>query len=278
MKHKSIEELQDIIFKPSGRTELKDFAVRGDLAELKIENIQFVRLVAIRRRFTRVSFKQCIFDSCYLRDSIFDTCDFTGARFIGSNLHGAKFTGCTFEYAGFERSLIDDSILKEGCPGHENLRMRFARALRMNYQQIGDTRSANKAVHIELEATGTHYYKAWRSNEYYYRKKYQGTARARMFAQWLGFKSMDFIWGNGESILKLLRFVFFTLIAVAWIDQSNSDSAASILGSAERAVQLFFGIQTPKAPPAIYLTFITIARLVTFGFFMSIIIKRFNRR
>ena len=52
--------------------------------------------------------------------------------------------------------------------------MKFARTLRMNYQQLGFAESVNKAIQIELQATEIHLYKAWRSNEAYYRKKYAG--------------------------------------------------------------------------------------------------------
>ena len=47
--------------------------------------------------------------------------------------------------------------------------MRFARTLRMNYQQLGDARAANKA--IEIEATEIHLHKAWSSKQSYYRSK-----------------------------------------------------------------------------------------------------------
>jgi hypothetical protein len=44
------------------------------------------------------------------------------------------------------------------------------------------------------------------------------------------------------------------------------------------APQVFFGILTPVRYPGSYLTGIAVTRLVAFGFFMSIVIKRFNRR
>ncbi|MBD2214241.1 hypothetical protein H6G27_30915 [Nostoc linckia FACHB-104] len=44
------------------------------------------------------------------------------------------------------------------------------------------------------------------------------------------------------------------------------------------APQIFLGTLSPSNYPIPYLTFILFIRLVAFGFFMSIIIKRFNRR
>ena len=264
----------------SGRLELKDKAIRANIENEKMSNLFLVRLVAKRKTFKCIDFKYTIFDGCYFRDCIFDSCDFTGCRFLSSNLNGAKFIGCKFDYATFERTMVDDRILDSSCPGPENLRMRFARALRMNYQQMGDALAANKAVHIELEAEETHLHKAWKSKESYYRKKYQGLTRLKMFAQWFEFKVLDLVWGNGESVYKLVRFVFvlLILIAVADIDIFGDSMPRSALEAAQRASQIFLGILMPKEWNANLLTAIVFMRLVTFGFFMSIIIKRFNRR
>jgi hypothetical protein len=45
-----------------------------------------------------------------------------------------------------------------------------------------------------------------------------------------------------------------------------------------KSLQIFFGTVTPKPYPSWYLTVILVGRLVMFSFFMSIVIKRFNRR
>jgi hypothetical protein len=81
----------------------------------------------------------------------------------------------------FERTFVDNDILNTGCPGFENLKMRFARTLRMNYQQLGDAKSANKAITVELQASEVYLHKAWQSNESYYRKKYGGLSESRRF-------------------------------------------------------------------------------------------------
>jgi uncharacterized protein YjbI with pentapeptide repeats len=134
----------------SNRVEQVDKKFDADVSSGEFVNQLFVRLVAKGKRFTKVDFKYSIFDTCYLRDCVFDSCDFTGCRFTGTNLHGSSFSGCKFDYSLFERTLVDNDILDTGCPGHENLTMRFARTLRMNYQQIGDARSSNKAEGLSL--------------------------------------------------------------------------------------------------------------------------------
>lgn len=189
-----------------------------DVKDASFANHLFVRVAAKRQRFVKVDFKYSLFDTCYFRNCVFDSCDFTGCRFSGSSLHGSTFSGCTFDYSTFERSIVANDILDTGCPRAENLKMRFARTLRMNYQQLGDAESVNKAIGVELQATAVHLYKAWRSNERYYREKYKGCERIKMVEKWASFKTLDLIWGNGESYLKLLRATAVAMITIAVFD------------------------------------------------------------
>ena len=176
-----------------------------DVKNADFKNSLFTRVVAKGKKFERIDFKYTIFDTCYFRDCAFDSCDFTGCRFTATNLHGTSFSGCKFDYAHFERTIVDNDILDNCCPAYENLKLRFARTLRMNYQTLGDSVSANKAIVLELEATEMHLWKAWKSNESYYRKKYKDWKRVSVFLEWIDFKILDFVWGNGESAVKLLR-------------------------------------------------------------------------
>lgn len=265
----------------SQRVHETDKQVIDNIENVKFINHLFVRLVAKNKRFVNVDFKYSIFDTSYLRNCTFDSCDFTGCRFVGTNLYGSSFTGCKFEYSNFERTLIDSDILDTGCPGPENLKMKFARTLRVNYQQLGDAASANKAIQVELKATEIHLHKAWSSNESYYRKKYAKWKRATAFVEWVQFKTLDFIWGNGESTLKLIRSTAVILLIMTVIDViafGNAQLISSYANSLSESPQIFLGTLTPANYPKSYLTAILFVRLVTFGFFMSIIIKRFNRR
>jgi hypothetical protein len=152
------------MFSESNRIKLEDRKVDTDLTEAKLANHLFLRLVAKERRFANVDFKYSIFDTCYLRQCAFDSCDFIGCRFIGTSLYGSTFSGCKCDYSTFERTIVTTDLLRTCCPAPENLKMRFARTLRTNYQQLGDAQAANMAIHVELEATREHLWKAWRSN------------------------------------------------------------------------------------------------------------------
>lgn len=136
----------------SERKHQVDKKFETDVKDGKFKNKLFICLVALNKKITKVNFSYSIFDTCYLRKCIFESCDFTGCRFIGTNLHEAKFSDCEFRYATFEKTLVDNYILDQECPEEENLKMRFARSLRMNYQSLGDAESANKAMRVELRA------------------------------------------------------------------------------------------------------------------------------
>ena len=265
----------------SNREHRLDEKFELDISNVNLTNKLFIRLIAKGKRFEHVDFKYTFFDNCYLRNCVFDSCNFTGCRFIGVNFYGSSFSGCKFDYATFERTIIDSDILDTECPSWDNLKLRFARTLRMNYQQLGDSKSANKAIKVELDATEVFLFKAWKSNESYYRKKYASSKRVGKFFEWLYFKALDAIWGNGESTYKLIRSVIIFLIAMSVIDViafKNITQVSSYLNSFLKMPPVFLGISSPCGYPNLYLSFIFFIRLVAMGFFLSIIIKRFNRR
>lgn len=265
----------------SGREKLSDKRFDSEVVRDKFVNKLFERLVALNIEFKNVNFSYCIFDAAYIRKCSFQDCDFTGCRFLNCNLIGSSFSGCKFDYATFDKTYIDNDILESGCPGPDNLRLKFARSLRLNYQQIGDSKSANKAIAIELQATGEHLHKAWKSKESYYRKKYKRFDRFKMFGEWVEFKALDLIWGNGESALKLCRAVIVILCIIALhhvLDYGDPKLLSSYFDALVMSPQIFLGILHPPQYSASFLTIVILVRLIMFGFFMSIIIKRFNRR
>lgn len=264
----------------SGRIEEKDKRFITDVSEASLTNILFVRLVAKDRAFHKVDFSYSIFDACYLRSCKFTLCKFTGCRFIGSNLHDSDFSGCDFRYAIFERTNISDTILETNAPGFENLQLRFARTLRTNYQQLGDASAVNRAIKLELAATQVHLLKAWKSNDAYYRHKFQGLNRVRAFLNWLQFRALDEVWGNGESAWKLFRSVALVLVLIATIDVITARNVWNVkdyFEAAWTAPQMLLGVMAPKDAPA-YAAMLVFIRLVAMALFLSVIIKRFSRR
>lgn len=241
----------------------------------------FVRLNALKKRFTNVSFAHCVFEGCYLRNCVFDSCNFTGCRFIGSNLHQSTFPGSKFEYATFERCQIDDDILTNEAPREDNLRMKFARSLRMNYQQIGDAKAVNKAITLELEATSEHLLESWLSDSQYHREKYPGLQRVVQFFRWIEFMVLHFVWGNGESILKLLRSIGIAVVAIAIYDASSLKAQVTVADyweSLKLAPGIFLGTVVQAHHSIGAASVIVGTKLVAFSLLTALLVKRFGRR
>lgn len=265
----------------SRRTEERDKSIIVDLTNVSLAHRAFLRLSAKSRRFSSVDFKYSYFDSCYLRSCVFDSCDFTGCRFIGSSFHGSKFVGCRFDYAVFERTVVDSDLLESNCPGAENLKMRFARTLRMNFQQLGDAASVNKAISVELEATREHLRKIWRSGESYYRAKYSGLKRLSGFLQWLKFEALNLFWGNGESLYKLLRSTGLILVLVALRDvltYRDHQRVSSYVDALFDSPAIFLGVSTTPGDSTFYLAVVAMVRLIIIGLFLAILVRRLSRR
>ena len=265
----------------SGREIFTDKKFTNDSSGMVMVNKLFIRPVALKKKFINTNFKYCIFDAAYFRNCSFENCDFTGCRFINCNLVGTDFSGCIFDYSTFDKSYIDNDILKKCCPDRENLKLKFARSLRLNYQQIGDAVSVNRAINVELSATKEHHKKSWSSNDRYYRNKYRGFRRLSAFFSWLEFQALDLIWGNGESLFKLCRSVFAILIILSLVDvfcSRDPELLTSYWDGLTEAPKIFFSIKKPSYLNEYGQMGVYLLRLVMFAFFMSIIIKRFNRR
>jgi hypothetical protein len=268
------------LLQPKTRNFLTDQQWVADAREVRLSDHVFVRSSAKKRTFTNVDFRYSIFDACYFRDCSFDSCDFTGCRFVGTNFHGSTFDGSKFDYASFERTQIDSSVLDVCCPPFENVKSQFARTLRVNYQGIGDVRSANKAILVELDATRTHLLDAWHGNDRYHRQKYKGWTRVKAFVDWLGFVTLDFLWGNGESPGKLARSVGLLLVGIALCDalgHGNSGLISTYWASLVAAPQLFLGTSTSPFGGFVSAG-IVFLRLIAFSLFVSILVRRLVRR
>mgnify|MGYP003384540950 CR=1 FL=1 len=241
----------------------------------------YTRLNAKGKTFKNISFKHCVFDSCYFNSCVFNTCDFTGCRFIGCNFQHSAFTGCNFSYVIFERCQISDDILENEAPREENLKMRFARSLRMNFQQIGDAKAVNKAISVELEATSIYLKKSWSSKESYYKNKYPGIKKISQFLKWVEFKILDTIWGNGENTWKLLRAIIAIHLLISLYDTLYFGNALDLkvyFASLMASPGIFFGITIPKNYPVWIVSIIACTRLIGVAFLTAILVKRFGRR
>lgn len=266
----------------SNREKIEDKIFNENLENIDFHNRLFIRIGAKDKHFRNVDFSHTYFEYCYFRNCIFDKCKFNGCKFINSNLVGSSFPDSEFEYTSFDKTLIDSDILLKNNSKYNNLQLKFARALRINYQSLGDSESVNKAIEIELNATRKHLYNSWHSSEPYYRKKYLGwNKRTKMFFSWLRFKFEEFIWGNGEILWYLFRAFILTLLLLIIVDLVFFKRIFDLIefwNSLSIMPSVFLGIEKPSHYPSVYLSAIALWRLILIAFFISIITKRLNRR
>lgn len=259
------------------RNELKDQYVAGHVQGDDFSYTLFLRLGGKKRKFERVNFSYCIFDTCYLRNCTFTDCNFTGAVFLNSQFNGTAFDNCDFKYARFDKTEFDEDILR-CCPSWDNTKKQFAQSLRTNFRSLGESELERKAASIEISAELSHLYKSWGSNEGYYRSKYKSLTRIKMFFKWLSFKLLNFIWGNGESLSRLLLTTLIFLSALMLLDIIYSEqSAFNFFHSIGNAIALLFNTTESPFPP--WLTAIVMfIRFSIFGLFIAILIKKWGHR
>lgn len=255
------------------------------ISKANFSNTLFTRLVASKEtKFVNVDFSYCIFDHNYIRGCSFENCDFTGAKFLNTNFQGTSFTSCDFKYAIFEKTLIDDDFIFSNLPKESNLRQKLLRSLRVNFQQLGDSANVNRSIVYELDATAEYLWNAAFSNEKYYQDKYGGfKKRSEAIIKLINFRFWDFIWGNGEKVWKIVRFLVITLFVIMIYDvykqdSPDNDSILYAFNSLKNSFAIFFGIGTPSHFSANFIAIIMFTRLFIFALFVSIMVKRLNRR
>lgn len=256
------------------RLEDLEFTVDQDGADYSRHD--FVRVYAVRRVFRKVTFKQSNLVDCYFRNCRFIECDFTGAFIRASNLQGSQFDNCSFRYTTWEKSRLDDDFMESCLPSEENLARDLVRSLRVNFTETGNYEAVNRAAAIEVRLTGRHLYKAAYSREAYYRSKYKGWKRvayALQHARWL---ALEWLWGNGESVVRVL---LSSLAAVVVVSIFYARDAQLGIGNAFlECLWHFWGKQYSQSLPSEYALTLAVVQFVALGLFMAILVKRLSRR
>lgn len=248
---------------------------QAPITQANYDRTRFRFTAARKNHFRAVSFKYCVFEDCYFRDCRFEDCDFTGAVFRNSVLRGSTFDGSRFDYCRFAHSLVPVSILERHMPGYENVALELARSLRVNYAQVGDSEGVNRAISAELRATRTHLEKVAWSNESYYRNKHRGFERAVKVLEYYWFFVLDFVWGHGESLPKLLRTIALAYgILVIFLYRSSG----GFLSAARDAFLLAWGNYAAAAQIPMAAAIILALRTLVLGLFVTVLVRRLSRR
>lgn len=235
----------------------------------------FKRVSAVDLEFNNIDFSFVVFDDCYFRNCKFFDCTFTGAQFKSSSFRGSAFRGSTFDYARFNNSKITPDLINQNIPGWENVALEFAQSLRVNFAQIGDVEGVNRAIKAELTATKAHLRKAAWSGETHYRQKYRGPTR--LYYVWKSgvFSVLDFIWGNGESLLKLARTIAIVILICSFTFLING---LTLENAIFEGVSSFLGTSSYDESPQYLTELMAASRYILLGLFVSVLVKRLSRR
>ena len=259
------------------KDKLEDKELDGAITD-SFERKELIRIYAVDATFTAVTFKQAKLLECYFRNCTFIRCDFTGTQIKDCNFKGSTFESCQFRYTSWEKTILDGEFLDRCLPPEENLARDLVRSLRVNFAQIGNYDAVNKAAAIEVKLTGTHLYNAAYSKQTYYRslEKYQGLNRWTYIGGHFLWKLLDLLWGNGESLLRVLLSGSVAVgVAAMWL--MNSLPNSRFLDAYYWAFLSFWGLPVQSVPIPLLVT-MTATRFVLFGLFMAILVKRLSRR
>lgn len=183
---------------------IEDKEFSADVSDQLLKQQVLRRVFAVAKTFIGVSFKQSEISDCYFRNCRFIRCDFTGASIRRSNFRGSQYDDCKFQYSTWEHTQLDEEFLDNCLPSEENLARDLVRSLRVNFGHIGNYAAVNKAASIEVMLTGEHLFHAAYSKQSYYRSKYKGWVRVLHAARHVRWKALDLLWGNGESIFRVV--------------------------------------------------------------------------
>ena len=112
----------------------------------------FIRLGMKQAVFKDCSFTQSNFEDSYFRKATFNNVRFTGSTFRFCNFDKASFQACDFRYSNFFHCKLPKDEIISCLPPEPNLCRDLARNLRANYEMIGDKKSADTFLDIEIQA------------------------------------------------------------------------------------------------------------------------------
>jgi hypothetical protein len=98
--------------------------------------------------------------------------------------------------------------------------------------------------------------------------------------EWIGFVVGDFIWGNGERPVHLIRTTITLLLVIAVLDAAltpDPQRDTDWLSTFATVTSVFLGTERGDYPTFIT-ALIALARYVILGLFVSILVRRFVRR
>lgn len=180
------------------------------IADKNITASSFIRLGMKEAVIKDSSFTQSNFEDSYFRKAVFKSVRFTGSSFRFCNFDKASFQACDFRYCNFFQCKLPKDEIIACMPPEPNLRRDLARNLRANYEMIGDKKSADAFLDIEIQANKEELKAIFLSNTEYYKEHYNLIDQLIAGLNFIGSKLSGMIWGYGHRVGRL--FVSYFMI------------------------------------------------------------------
>ncbi len=170
----------------------------------------FIRLGMKEAVIKDCSFTQSNFEDSYFRKAVFKNVRFTGSSFRFCNFDKASFQTCDFRYCNFYHCNLPSNEIIACLPPEPNLCRDLARNLRANFEMVGDKKSADTFLDIEIQAYEDELKAIFFSNTEYYKKHYNMLAQIQAGAKFLVSKLSGMVWGYGHRVGRLVLSCFLT--------------------------------------------------------------------
>jgi hypothetical protein len=184
----------------------------------------FIRLGMKEAVLKDCSFTQSNFEDSYFRKAVFKNVRFTGSSFRFCNFDKASFQACDFRYCNFFRCKLPKDEIISCLPPEPNLRRDLAMNLRANYELIGDKKSADTFLDIEIQAHEDELKEIFFSKTEYYKTHYNLLGQIQAGAKFLISKLSGMVWGYGHRVGRLILSYFLTtsfFSAITYFGQIN---------------------------------------------------------
>ena len=180
------------------------------ISDVTISASSFIRLGMKEAVFSNCSLTQSNFEDSYFRKAKFKNVRFTGSSFRFCNFDKASFETCDFRYCDFYRCKLPENEIIACLPPEPNLKRNLARNLRANFESIGDKKTADIFLDIEIQANEDLSKSIFLSKTEYYKNHYNLLDQTREGLKFIGSKLSGMVWGYGHRVGCL--FLSYTLI------------------------------------------------------------------
>lgn len=164
--------------------------------------------------YRKCDFSYSIFVRGYFHKARFEDCKFVGTRFSATIFRSASFENCDFSYADFDRCVVPIPQMLANLPAYPNVRWELLHNLRANAKSVGDTQHESEIIWSEIETEIEHWRSISKGQAGYYQKY---SATERFFGRLRHWRLLieRYLWGHGESLMRLGLATLFCLVVVA---------------------------------------------------------------